>query len=319
MACRTPVAQPVTEAALPDSAQIRRDVEVLASDEFEGRRTGTAGNARAAEYLASRYAALRLAPMPAGTTGCGTGCAESYLLPIVVFEPMRDRAPVQHATHNIAGIIRGTDPALRDEYVVLGAHFDHLGRSTIGAMDTQSGDAIRNGADDNASGSAAVLSLAQRLMKRPTRRSILITHFSGEEQGLLGSARFVESPPVPLAKMVAMVNFDMVGRLRDDKVIVYGVATAAEMRSILDSANAPAPLKLTAVGDGFGPSDQSSFYGKDLPVLHFFTDSHEDYHRASDDAAKVNIAGTVRVVDLAERAVRAIADRPARLDRKSVV
>jgi membrane-associated protease RseP (regulator of RpoE activity) len=110
-----------------------------------------------------------------------------------------------------------------------------------------------------------------------------------------------------------MVNFDMVGRMRDDRVIVYGVATAAEMRDIVSAANAPQPLNVSAVGDGFGPSDQSSFYARDLPVLHFFTDVHPDYHRASDDADRINAAGAIRVVDLAERAVRAIADRPTRL------
>ncbi len=317
-ACRAPSADPgigsvVAGARVSDSAQVHRDIAMLASDEFEGRRTGTPGNDRAADYLATRYAAMRLEPAIGTTGSCAAGCAAAYLLPITVFEPVRDRPPVALNTRNLAGVIRGTDPAVRDEYVVIGAHYDHLGRSTTGAMDPQAGDAIRNGADDNASGSAAVLALARRLAQRPARRSILVTHFSGEEQGLLGSARFVEQPPVPLARMVAMVNFDMVGRMRDDKVIVYGVATAAEMRAILDSANAPAPLKLSAVGDGFGPSDQSSFYAKDLPVLHFFTDSHEDYHRATDDADKVNVAGEVRIIDLAERAVRAIADRPARL------
>ena len=311
--CRTPAAQTVASTSISDSAQVQRDIEMLASDDFEGRRTGSVGNNRAADYLASRYAALRLEPTPGKDPSCAAGCAASYLLPIVVFESIRDQPPARLATQNVAGIIRGTDRALRDEYVVIGAHFDHLGRQTVGAMDPHSGDAIRNGADDNASGSAAVLSLARRLALRPTKRSILITHFSGEEQGLLGSARFVENPPVPLATMVAMVNFDMVGRMRDDKLIVYGVATAAEMKSILDSANASAPLRLTAVGDGFGPSDHSSFYSKDLPVLHFFTDSHEDYHRASDDADKINVAGEVRVIDLAERAVRTIADRPTRL------
>ena len=308
-----PSAGSVSSSAIPDSVQIHRDIDILASDSFDGRRTGTPGNDRAAMYLATRYAALRLEATPGRSGKCAAGCADSYLLPITVYESMRDRPPAALPTNNLAGIIRGTDPAMRDQYVVIGAHFDHLGRSTVGAMDPQAGDAIRNGADDNASGSAAVLALARRLAQRPTRRPILVTHFSGEEEGLLGSAKFVDDPPIPLSSMVAMVNFDMVGRMRDDKVIVYGVATAAEMRAILDSANAPAPLKLTAVGDGFGPSDQSSFYSKDLPVLHFFTDSHEDYHRATDDADKINVAGEVRIVDFAERAVRAIADRPTRL------
>lgn len=304
-ACRMASTASLGAGFLPDSAQIRRDIEVLAADRFEGRRTGTPGNDSAAAYLARRYASIRLEQAPG---------AAGFLQRFTAYEAVRGAGPTALPTQNVVGIVRGTDPALRDEYVVIGAHFDHLGRSTTGAMDPDSRDAIRNGADDNASGSAAVLALARRFARTPARRSILVMHFSGEEQGLLGSAWFVEHPVVPVAKLAAMLNFDMVGRLRDDKLIVYGVATATEMKAVLDSANATAaPLKLSAIGDGFGPSDHSSFYSKDLPVLHFFTDVHPDYHRATDDADKINIAGAVRVVDLAERAARDIANRPARL------
>jgi hypothetical protein len=216
-------------------------------------------------------------------------------------------------TQNVVALIPGRDPALRGEYVVIGAHFDHLGRSTSGALDPEARDAIRSGADDNASGTAAVLELARLFAERPARRSVLVAHFSGEEQGLLGSRWFVQHAPVALDSITAMVNFDMVGRLRNDKLIVYGVATARELPGIVDSANVAPRLGVSAVGDGFGPSDQSSFYAKGVPVLHFFTDLHADYHRASDKADRINAAGEARVVALAERVVRAIADRPARL------
>jgi hypothetical protein len=198
---------------------------------------------------------------------------------------------------------------------VIGAHFDHLGRSVVGALDPSRGDAIRNGADDNASGTAAALELARLLSARPARRSIIIAHFSGEELGLLGSQWFVDHlpPPVALDSIDAMINFDMVGRLRNDKLIVYGVATARELRAIVDSANVAPSLAVSAQGDGFGPSDHSSFYAKGIPVLHFFTDLHDDYHSATDDVEKINSAGEARVVALAERVVRNIADRPARL------
>lgn len=311
-ACRSTVPSTIAGSVLPDSVQVRRDIEVLASDAFEGRRTGTPGNDSAAAFLASRYAALRLAPAVGATTACGTGCAAAYLIKFTASEAVRGAAPRPLPSQNVAGVVRGTDPALRDEYVVIGAHFDHLGRSIVGATDPAAANAIRNGADDNASGSAAVLALARRLAAQPTRRSVLIVHFSGEEQGLLGSAKFVETPPVPVAKMAAMVNFDMVGRMKDDKLIVYGVGTATEMRALLDSANVDG-LKLAPVPDGTGPSDHSSFYLKDMPVLHFFTDTHADYHAATDDADKINIAGEMRVIDLAERVVRNIANRPARL------
>ncbi|MBM4192815.1 MAG: M28 family peptidase [Gemmatimonadetes bacterium] len=298
-------------SAISDSAQVAQDIATLADDRFEGRRTGTPGNDSAAAWLSRRYAALTLQPPPGAP--CGAGCANGYLRPFAAREPRRNAAPLLRETRNVVGIIRGTDPVLRDEYVVIGAHFDHLGRSTEGALDPAAGDAIRNGADDNASGSAAILALAKRLRQKPTKRSVLVVHFSGEEQGLLGSAAFVETTPIPLSRMVAMLNFDMVGRMRDDKVIVYGLATAAEMRAVLDSAAAGLRLNVSQVPDGTGPSDHSSFYLKDLPVLHFFTDVHPDYHRATDDFPAINVAGAVRVVDLAERALRTIADRPARL------
>ena len=305
-------ASDIASATVPDSTAIRHDIETLASERFEGRRTGTPGNDSAAAYLAIRYAALKLRPAP-DAPGCGTGCPAAYIRRFTATEPVRGGPPTQMPTQNVVGIIPGTDPALRNEYVVIGAHFDHLGRSTAGALDPDHGSEIRNGADDNASGSAAILALARRFMRAPAKRPILVTHFSGEEEGLLGSAYLVEHPPVPLTQMVAMLNFDMVGRLRDDRIIVYGLATAAEMKGVVDSANAGLGLKLSLVGDGTGPSDHSSFYLKGVPVLHFFTDVHADYHRASDDADKINIAGVVRVVDLAERATRLIANRPKKL------
>jgi hypothetical protein len=196
---------------------------------------------------------------------------------------------------------------------VIGAHFDHLGRSTAGSLDPEARDVIRNGADDNASGTAAVLELARRFAARPARRSIVVANFSGEELGLLGSQWFVEHSPVPLDSTVAMLNFDMVGRLRNDRLIVYGTGTARELPALLDSANVEPKLKLDRMADGFGPSDHSSFYAKGIPVLHFFTDLHEDYHRATDDVWKIDALGEARVVALAERVARAIADRPSRL------
>ena len=214
-------------------------------------------------------------------------------------------------TQNVVAMIPGRDPVVAGEVVVIGGHFDHLGRSPSNALDQ--GDAVRNGADDNASGTAAVLELARLFAAQPARRSIVLAHFSGEELGLLGSQWFVEHSPVPTGNIVAMVNFDMVGRLRNDRLIVYGVATARELPAIIDSANVEPKLQIRAVGDGFGPSDHSSFYAKGIPVLHFFTDLHDDYHRATDDVEKIDAAGTARVVAVAERAVRAIADRPSRL------
>ncbi len=302
-----PALSPRSASPRADAAGIRRDIGYLASDRLEGRLAGTPGNDSAAAYLARRYRSLGLIELSPG-----------YLQPFDALsaqdahmgrtEPRR--------TQNVVALLRGRDPALRDEYIVIGAHFDHLGRSTAFALDPEAGDAIRNGADDNASGTAAVLDLARILSANPPRRSVIFANFSAEELGVLGSSWFVGHPPVPLGNIVAMLNFDMVGRLRDDKLIVYGTSTATELKSIVDSTNvaeASPVLRITGGGDGYGASDQSSFYAKDIPVLHFFTDLHEDYHRASDDAGKINAPGEARVVDLALHVARAIADRSSRL------
>ena len=298
-----------------DARSLHADVAYLASDALEGRGAGTPGNDSAAAYIARRFAALGLRPFEA-----------DFRQPFVA-HPLgrRGAAPLSLTTQNVVALLPGRDSLLRGQFVVVGAHFDHLGRSTDGALDPERRNVIRRGADDNASGTAAVLELARLFAASPPRRSIVFVAFSGEELGLLGSEYFVEHSPVPLDSAFAMVNFDMVGRLREDKLIVYGVATATEFPALVDSANLaatrlrsadarwPAPLRITALGDGYGPSDHSSFYARNIPVLHFFTDLHEDYHRAGDVVRKINSAGEAHVVDVAERVIRAIADRPARL------
>jgi hypothetical protein len=301
--------------------RIRSDIAYLADDRLEGRGTGTAGNDSAARWLARRHASLGLRPVVLDTSvaGCSAGPANVPCRTFLQLFTARG-AELAHAgkpegvrTGNVVAMVPGRDATLAGEIVVIGAHFDHLGRSTSGALDPEARDAIRNGADDNASGTAAVLELARRFAARPARRSIVFVHFTGEELGLLGSQWFVEHSPVPVDSIVAMLNFDMVGRLRNDRLIVYGTGTARELPALLDSANVEPKLRLNPVADGFGPSDQSSFYAKGIPVLHFFTDLHEDYHRATDDIEKINAEGEARVVALAERTARAIADRPARL------
>jgi hypothetical protein len=286
----------------PDTGAIRRDIGFLASDALEGRRTGTPGNDSAAAFLARRYRALGLKAL-----------APDYQQKFVARPAAHAGQTVEMPTQNVFAVLPGRDPKLRSQYVVIGAHFDHLGRSTEGALDPEDKTGVRKGADDNASGTAAVLELARILAKNPPRRSVIFANFSGEENGLLGSQYFIEHSPVPVDSIAAMLNFDMVGRLRDDKVLVFGVATATELPAILDSANAATKLRLTVQGDGYGPSDHSSFYAKNLPVLHFFTDLHDDYHRASDVVSKINAAGEARVIVLAERVARTIADRPNRL------
>ncbi len=304
-------------ASVSAADQMRADITYLASDLLDGRGTGTAGNDTAALFIARRYNALRLSSIAqADRAGCARGGrlgkADCFVLPFTATVPVRNAAPRSLKTQDVAGIVPGKGP-LANEYVILGAHFDHLGRDSVGARDPEKGRVIRNGADDNASGTAVVMELARRLARTPTRRSVIIVNFTGEELGLPGSEWFVNHLPVPKELVQGMVNLDIVGRMKNDKLIVYGASTATEMKGILDSANVAPKLAIAAVGDGEGPSDHAAFYRKDLPVLHMFTDLHDDYHTAADDADKINIDGLVRVADFAERAVRAIADRPGRL------
>jgi hypothetical protein len=298
--------KPDLGTAAADSTAIRNDIAYLASDRLEGRMTGTPGNDSAAAYIARRYKYLGLkAPYP------------GYLQPFVARPAAAahtgDTAGLK--TQNVVAILEGSDPAFRNKYIVVGAHFDHLGRTTQYSMDPSAGDAIRNGADDNASGTAAVLQLARMLSISRPKHSIVFANFSGEEEGLLGSQYFVENSPVPLDSTVAMFNFDMVGRLVDGKLFVYGTGSAAELPSIVESANlrsVPA-FSIQGGGDGFGSSDHSSFYAKNIPVLHFFTDNHDDYHRATDDVEKINAAGEARVVNLAFDMIKSVDARPTRL------
>jgi Zn-dependent M28 family amino/carboxypeptidase len=301
-ACAARTSPSPSTSATPDSLLIRRDIEYLASPALAGRLTGTPGNDSAAAYIARRYAALGVKALSPG-----------YLQRFDARPPAHNGAVETLPTQNVFGVVRGTDPALRNEYVVVGAHFDHLGTNTIFAADPRA-TGLRLGADDNASGSAAVLELARLIARSPTKRSVIFAHFSGEEEGTLGSMYMVELMPVPIDSVDAMHNFDRVGRMKNDRLIVFGVATSPELPSILLRAAAAAPgLRLTASGDGDGPSDHASFYLKNVPVLHFFTDSHEDYHKVGDTPDKINAAGEARVVAVAERALRAIADQATRL------
>lgn len=213
---------------------------------------------------------------------------------------------------NVVAVLEGAGPHA-DETVIVGAHYDHLGFGGYGSLAPWTSE-IHNGADDNASGTAALLEIARRLATadhKPARRIVFIA-FTGEERGLLGSAHYVREPKFPLSKTVAMINLDMVGRLQDNKLIIYGTGTAKEFDPLLDDLNKRYEFKITRKPGGFGPSDHASFYAKQIPVLHLFTGTHADYHRPSDDADKLNIDGMRRIVDLTTDIVAHVADTDAR-------
>ncbi|HUE72990.1 MAG TPA: M20/M25/M40 family metallo-hydrolase [Pirellulaceae bacterium] len=204
---------------------------------------------------------------------------------------------------NVVGVLEGEGP-LADETIIVGAHYDHLGMGGAGSLAPWTA-AIHNGADDNASGTATLLEIAHRLAtsdKKPQRRIVFIA-FTGEEKGLLGSAHYVRQPRFPLEKTIAMYNLDMVGRLKDEKLIVYGTGTAAHFDALVEGLCKDLGFKLTKHPGGLGPSDHSSFYARKIPVLHFFTGTHSDYHRPSDDAEKLNVAGMRRIADMVVRIV----------------
>jgi len=209
---------------------------------------------------------------------------------------------------NVAGILPGRGN-LANDVVVIGAHYDHLGYGGKGSMKPNE-HAIHNGADDNASGTSAVLVAAKRLTDlladAKERRTILVALFSAEETGLGGSSYLVANSPVPVKSIKAMVNLDMVGAMHDDTLIALGSESATEWKPLLDRVGGELKLKISASGDGYGPSDQTSFYAKQIPVLHFFTGSHERYHTPEDDADAINFAGAERAAEMTARVAEAL-------------
>jgi len=211
-----------------------------------------------------------------------------------------DVEEIRRTSKNVIGYLEGSDATLKNEVVVIGAHYDHLGMGGEGSGSLQPDTiAVHNGADDNGSGTVGLLELAQYFASQRStlKRSMMFISFTGEEMGLLGSAHFVKSPTIPISRIVVMLNMDMIGRLNERKLIVYGVGTSPGFEDLARSANADSLFVLKLNKDGFGPSDQSSFYGKNIPVFHFFTDLHGDYHRPSDDWDRINYDGMKQVLE----------------------
>src|SRR3954467_5802858 len=303
------LAGPLAAQNLVEPPRLLDDIKFLTDDRLQGRGTGSPGADSAATYLAPRFSGVGLHPAAGG-----------WFQP---FSVARDAPSARGKPgllgKNVIGILPGQDPVLRNQTVILGAHYDHLGLGGFGSLDPDSTGRVHNGADDNASGIAGLIQVAARLAASPPARTVVFIAFSGEELGLLGSAHYVKEPIYPLGNTLAMVNLDMVGRLRAGRLIVYGVKTAKEFPGLLDSLNWYAGLDLKAQGDGYGPSDQSSFYAAKRPVLHLFTDLHEDYHRTTDDWQKVNLDGLKRVADFTLGLVTALANRRAPLTFVDVV
>ena len=219
-------------------------------------------------------------------------------------------------TENIVGMLPGRG-ALEDEYIVIGAHYDHLGYGGQGSLKPNV-TAIHNGADDNASGVVGALLAARRLRRAlqdvPDHRTVIVAAFSAEEVGLAGSSHFVEDPPLPLEDCAAMLNLDMIGRLRDDTLVALGSESAEEWMPLIDAAAAKTPeLTITSHGDGYGPSDHTSFYASGVPVLHLFTGAHDEYHAPEDKADTLNALGAAQVAEFTAALARGLAVEETRL------
>ena len=270
--------------------QLKSDVSYLAADAMQGRETGTQGERLAADYLAERFQELGLTPK---------GSVDYFQT--FSFQPSNNpHEQTQLGTSEDSTATKGTNvigylDQGGEKTVVIGAHFDHLGFGGEGSLYRDSIPAIHNGADDNASGVALLLYLAERLKTESAQTNYLFIGFSGEEKGLLGSNYFVKNPTIDLSSVNLMVNMDMVGRLNEENTLaVHGVGTSPKFKQLL-FANNNFDLTIAEHESGVGPSDHTSFYLMDLPVLHFFTGQHEDYHKPSDDADKINYPGLERI------------------------
>ena len=294
----------------PAARRVLTDVQYLANDAREGRGVGTRGIDEAAHYIADAFKRAGVAP---------AGPNRSYFQPFAI---PPDAPAVLHTilggakTQNVVAVLPGSSPALRGQLLVIGAHYDHLGYGGFGALDPDSTGKVHDGADDNASGVAALIEVARLLHARHAARTIVFIAFSGEEIGTIGSAYFVKHPLVePVDSVYAMLNMDMVGRLRKDRLLALGAATAQEFPALLDSLNRKegARFDLRASGDGWGPSDHASFFAAKRPVLQFFTDLHEDYHRTTDRWQKINAVGLARVAGFVADVAWTLANRAAPL------
>lgn len=272
--------------------QIYKDVAFLADDELEGRSTGTKGEKAAADYIAKRFKEIGLEPK--GTNGYFqdfTFTPKSHPHGKVNFTDSIGKKTI--TGRNVLGFINNNAPYT----VIIGAHFDHLGYGDEGSLYRGKEKLIHNGADDNASGVAVLLDLAKKLKNSNKGNNYLVMTFSGEEMGLLGSNYFVKHATISLDSANYMLNMDMVGRLKKDSALaVYGVGTSPYFKQVVEAYN-DNRFKLIEKESGVGPSDHTSFYLNNLPVLHFFTGQHEDYHRPTDDYDKLNYVGMETISD----------------------
>jgi Zn-dependent M28 family amino/carboxypeptidase len=289
-----------------DAAQtaknLRKHIKFLASDDLQGRAPNTTGATLAAQYLVAQFAQLGLLP-----AGDGNSYLQNFEFALkksphdtaIIQKNLTDTTKQRGKAQNILAYINNGAP----HTIVVGAHYDHLGYGKENSLFTPkkpSKPQIHNGADDNASGTAALIEIARNIKKNAEKYNhynYLFIAFSGEEMGLYGSKYFVNNPTIDLNTVNYMLNMDMIGRLnKTNTVIINGVGTSPVWAQMIDSTGWQGKLKFKTTQSGIGPSDHTSFYLKDLPVLHFFTGNHPQYHRPTDDAKLINYAGEATII-----------------------
>ncbi|MDR1724826.1 MAG: M20/M25/M40 family metallo-hydrolase [Bacteroidales bacterium] len=280
------------------SQTMKESVYFLASDELEGRFPMSKGDSLARKYIVETFLNNKIVPITQNFT--------------FSFKPRLAEEKIELQTANIYGIIRGNDHKLKDEYVVIGAHFDHLGKNNTYSMRNDSTN-IHYGADDNASGVAMMLEMAGRLSKGNYGRSLIFVAFAAEEEGLNGSKFFVENMPVNKDNVVAMFNFDMVGKFRNNTINAGGIGTSLESEAIVRNVAKEYNLNVKLSSSGIGASDHSSFYASNIPVFFIHTDADTTYHTPSDKPQYINYSGMDTIADFSFALIENVLLRENRL------
>jgi hypothetical protein len=307
---------------LPLSAQrqddMRQAVEYLASQELGGRYPATIGDTLASEFIAGKLRSLKLKPIVKEKKKKGFYHDFTY-----------GKEEKERTTHNIIAVLPGKDKLLKHEYIVVGSHYDHLGLGGQGSGSRRPDTlGVHPGADDNASGDAVVLELAKYFKKLHSPRSIIFAFFGAEEQGLVGSKAFLEwmkqaddrriNLPKDKNGIVAMVNLDMVGRMRDQAMSVSGTGTSSEFKAMAEQAAELTNLNISCTPDGYGPSDHASFVAVDIPVLFLTTGGHMEYHTPDDVPSTLNYDGMQQTFDFSKELITRLASMPKTPDYISV-
>ena len=288
---------------------MRQTVEYLASQELQGRYPATEGDTLASEYIAGKLRGLKLKPIVREKKLKGFYHNFTY------------GKTEKRTTHNIIAVLPGKDKRLKNEYIVVGSHYDHLGWGGEGSGSRRPDTvAVHPGADDNASGDAVVLQLAEHFKKLRSPRSIIFAFFGAEEQGLVGSKFFLDwmkqddkqriNLPKDRKSIVAMVNLDMVGRMRDHAMSVSGTGTSSGFKAMVEDAAQQAGLHVTCIPDGYGPSDHASFVAAEIPVLFLTTGGHMEYHTPADMPSTLNYDGMQQTLDFTKDLVARLANMP---------